>query len=167
MKSKNNPNLYVKKDEEGNVALVSLHVDDLIITGSASHLIEDIKIQLSQMFEMKDLGEIHYCLGLKIWRKVGKTMITQSKYTRGILERFNLSETKPVTTPLEQNVKLSSVDDTKEVNGTLYRQLVGSLNYLTTTRPNIAYSVNILSQLMAKPLESHWIAAKKALRYLK
>jgi hypothetical protein len=65
--------------------------------------------------------------------------------------------------PLEQNAKLYSDDGTKEVDGTLYRQLVGSLNYLTTTRPDIAYSVNILSQFMAKPCESHWKDAKKVL----
>ena len=94
-------------------------------------------------------------------------MITQSKYTREILERFNMSGSKPVTTPLEQNVKLYSVDETKEVNGTLYQQLVERLNFLTTTRPNIAYSMSILSQFMPKPLESHWVAAKKVLRYLK
>ena len=119
------------------------------------------------MFEMKDLGELHYCLGLEIWREDGKTMVTQSKYTREILERFNMQECKAASTPLDQNVKLSSVDETKEVNGTLYRQLVGSLNYLTTTRLDISYSVSILSQFMAKPLESHWIAAKKVLCYLK
>jgi hypothetical protein len=101
VKSKNDPNLYFKKDENGNVALVSLYVDDLIIIGNASHLIEDIKIQLSQMFEMKDLGEIHYFLGLEIWREDGKTMVTQSKYTREILERFNMNECKAVSTPLE------------------------------------------------------------------
>ena len=72
-------------------------------------------------------------------------MITQSKYTKEILERFHMSGSKPLETPLEHNVKLSSVDETKEENGILYRQMVGSLNYLTTTRPNIAYSVSILS----------------------
>ena len=70
---------------------------------------------------MKDIGEIHYCLGLEIWREGSKTMITQSKYTKEILERFNMSESKLVSTPLEQNVKLSSVDETKEENGILYR----------------------------------------------
>ena len=94
-------------------------------------------------------------------------MITQSKYTREILERFNMSGSKPVTTPLEQNVKLSSVDETKQVNSTFYRQLVGILNYLTTTRPDIAYAVSILSQFMANLSEIHWNAAKKVLRYLK
>lgn len=146
--------MYVKNDENGNVALVSLYLDDLIITGSASHLIEDIKIQLAQSFEMKDLGEIHHCLGMDIWREGNKTMVTQSKYTREILERFNMSESKAVSTPLDQNAKLSSLDETRAANGILYRQLVGSLNYLTTTKRDIAYSVSILSQFMAKPLDS-------------
>ena len=104
---------------------------------------------------MKDLGEIHYCLGLEIWREGSKTMVTQSNYTREILERFNMRESKAVSTPLDQNAKLSSLDETRATNGILYRELVGSLNYLTTTRPNIAYSVSILSHFMAKPLESH------------
>jgi hypothetical protein len=64
-------------------------------------------------------------------------------------------------------VKLSCDDGSKEVNGTVYRQMLGSLNYLTTTRPDISYSVSVLSQFMAKPHESHWNAAKAVLRYLK
>ena len=65
-----------------------------------------------------------------------------------------MSECKPVSTPLEQNVKINSNNETKEVNGTLYRQLVGSINYLTTTRSYVAYSINILGQFMAKPHDS-------------
>jgi hypothetical protein len=78
-----------------------------------------------------------------------------------------MSECKAMSTPLEQNAKLYNEDGSKKVDGTLYRQLVGSLNYLTTTRPYIAYSVNILSKFMAKPLESHSKDAKKVLLYLK
>jgi hypothetical protein len=69
-----------------------------------------------------------------------------------------------MSTPLEQNAKLYNDDGTKETNDTIYHQLVGSLNYLTTTRLDIAYSVNILSQFMAKPFESHWKVAKKVLQ---
>jgi len=110
---------------------------------------------------------MHYCLGLEVWRNDGRTLITQSKYTNEVLKRFHMNECETMSTPLEQNIKLRSDDGTKEVNGTLYRQLVGSLNYLTTTRPDIAYAVSILSQFMAKPHESHWIDAKRVLRYLK
>eukprot|EP00253_Pinus_taeda_P013087 PITA_13087 len=156
MRSKNDPNLYIKEDEIKNVVLISVYVDDLIIIGNACKLIEEIKNQLSHVFEMKDLGELHYCLGLEVWREFGKTLITQSKYTREILKRFNMTKCKATSTPLEQNVKLCSDDGTKEVNGTMYRQLVGSLNYLTTTRPDIAYSVSILSQFMGYS-DSNWV----------
>ena len=68
---------------------------------------------------------------------------------------------------MQQDVKLSCDDGLKEVNGTMYRHIVGSLNYLTTTRPDIAYSVSLLSQFMEKSQEIHWNAAKAVLRYLK
>ena len=92
----------MKKDQEGNTSLISLYVDDLIITGNACELITEIKNQLSQEFEMKDLGELHYCLGLEVWRESGKTMITQSKYVREIHNRFNMSDCKVSTIPLEK-----------------------------------------------------------------
>ena len=76
-------------------------------------------------------------------------------------------ECKSVSTHLDQNMKLYSNDGSKEADGTLYHQLVGSLNYLTTTRPDISYSVSILSQFLAKPCETRWKAAKQVLRYLK
>ena len=136
---------------------------DLIITSSAYKLIEEIKIQLSREFEMKDLGELHYYLGIEVWREPSKTLITQSKYTNEILKKFNMSDCKAMSTPLEQNSKLYKEDGTKEANGTLYCQLVGSMNYLTTTRLDIAYSVSILSQFMAKTSGNHWNAVKKVL----
>ena len=77
-----------------------------------------------------------------------------------------MQDCKTASTPLEQNFKLSCGSDTSEVNGTLYRQMVGSLNYLTTIRPDISYSVSILSQFMANPLEVHQNATKRVLRYL-
>jgi hypothetical protein len=84
VKRKSDPNLYIKKYEDGNVALISLYVDDLIIIGNAHTLIDEIKSQLSQEFEMKDLCELHYCLGLEVWREPGKTLITQNKYTKSV-----------------------------------------------------------------------------------
>ena len=126
--------------------MVSLYVDDLIITGGAYHLIAYIKIHMSQKFEMKDLGGLHYCLGIAFWREAGKTLIPQSKYVREILNIFQMSECKAVSTPLDQNMKMYSNYGSKEGDGTLHRKLVGSLNYLTTTRSYISYSVTILRQ---------------------
>ena len=78
-----------------------------------------------------------------------------------------MSECKNVSTHLDQNIKLNNIDGSKEADGTLYHQLVGSLNSLTTTRPSISYSVSILIQFFSKPCETHWNIAKKFLRYLK
>ena len=78
-----------------------------------------------------------------------------------------MDQCKSSIVTMQQNVKLSCVDGLKEVNGTMYRQMVGSLNYSTTTIPDIAYSMSVLSQFMVKPLESYWNAAKVVLRYLK
>ena len=75
MRSKSDPNMYTKFDEHGYIVLISLYVDDLIMTGNADKLIDEIKKQLSQVFEMKDLGELHYCLGLEVRRKQGQTFV--------------------------------------------------------------------------------------------
>ena len=112
---KSDPHMYVKKDETRNVAIISLYVDDLIITGSACKLIEEIKSQLGQEFEMKDLGELYYYLGIEVWKDPGNALITQRKYTREILIRFNMNECKEAFIPLEHNVKQYSDDGTKEV----------------------------------------------------
>ena len=81
----------------------------------------------------------------EVWKETSKTMITQSKYVREILKRFNMSDCKASSIPLDQNLKLYSEDGTKDADGTLYQQLVRSLNCLTTTRPDIAYAVSVLS----------------------
>ena len=78
-----------------------------------------------------------------------------------------MDKCKSFVVPMQQNVKLSCVDGLKEVNDTMYRQTVGSLNYITITRPDISYSMSVLSRFMEKPLEIHWNATKEVLRYLK
>jgi hypothetical protein len=167
MRSKSDQKLYTKFDEQGYIVLISLYVDDLIITGNAEKLIDEIKEQLSKVVEMKYLGELHYCLGLEVWRNTRQTFVCQSKYIREILKRFKMDQCKSSTIPMQQNVKLPCDDGSKEVNGTIYRQMVGSLNYLTTTRPDISYSLSLLSWFIMKPHESHWNATKGVLRYLK
>lgn len=89
------------KDEQGCVVLISLYVDDLIITGDTTYLIDEIKQQMSQMFEMKHLGELRYCLGLEIWRDSGQTFLSQAKYVKGLLEKFKMDQCKPALVPLQ------------------------------------------------------------------
>jgi hypothetical protein len=98
----------LKKMKKEMLSLISLYVDDIIITCSACKLVEEIKIHLSQEFEMKYLGELHCCLGIEVWRELGKTLISQSKYTKKILRNFNMTKCKAMSTPLEQNANLYS-----------------------------------------------------------
>lgn len=120
-RSLNDPNLYTKYNNQGQIILISLYVDDMIITGNANNLIKEIKQQMSQVFEMKDLGDLHYCLGLEVWKDFGQTFLTQGKYARTLLERFRMEQCKTTTTPLQQNLKLSGDDGTKQVDATLIR----------------------------------------------
>eukprot|EP00253_Pinus_taeda_P008596 PITA_08596 len=88
----------------------------MIITGNANSLIKEIKQQMSQEFEMKDLGDLHYCLGLEVWKDSGQTFLTQGKYAGNLLERFRMEQCKTAATPLQQNLKLSNDDGTKQVS---------------------------------------------------
>jgi len=94
---------------------------------------------MSQVSEMKDLGELHHSLGVEDYRDFGQTFLSQSKYLRSLLENFRMDHCKTTVVPLQQNIKLHNDDGSKEADVTLYRQLVGTLIYLTTTRPDLAY----------------------------
>ena len=93
-------------------------------------MIDAMKATLSHAFEMKDLGKMHYCLGIGVWKENGRTLITQSKYANKLIQKFNMQDCKATCTPLEHDFKFSCDSDTSEVNGTLYRQMVGSLKPL-------------------------------------
>lgn len=144
-----------------------MYVDDLILTGSSEVLMRQEKDSLNHEFEMKDLGLLHYCLGIETWRHREYTFLTQSKYIHTLLDTYNMLECKALDTPAEASLKLNYALDEKQVDATHYRSLVGSLIYATITRPDISYAVGLVSQFMQDPRESHWKAAKRILRYLK
>jgi hypothetical protein len=100
MRRKSDPNLYTKFDEKGHVVLISLYVDDLTITGNFEKLISGIKKKMSHVFEMKDLVELHYCLGLEVWRNVGQTFVSQGKYVKEVLKKFKMDECKVSYVPM-------------------------------------------------------------------
>jgi hypothetical protein len=107
---------------------------------------------LASKFEMKDLGMMHYFLGLEVWQRSDEILLSQGKYTFEILKKFGMLNLKPVVTPMVMNLKKLSVSssDSDEIDMTLYRQLIGSLMYLVNTRPNICYAVSALSQFMSQ-----------------
>ena len=112
--------------------IIVLYVDDLILTG-AELLIHSCKAALAKEFEMKDLGLLHYFLGLEIWQRKGGLFVSQGKYAWEILENFNMHGCKPVDTPLPGGWRKEDATSAEVVDATVYRQLVGSLMYLVTT----------------------------------
>eukprot|EP00253_Pinus_taeda_P009256 PITA_09256 len=141
--------------------------DDLIITGSSAHLIHGIKQDLCRTFDMTDLGLLHYCLGIEVWQTESHICLSQSKYAKNLVDRFIMQDCKPASTPMEPGLKLSAQSSSPPVDETLFRQLVGSLIYLTATRPDISFSVSYISRFMSAPKADHWIAAKCVLRYVR
>lgn len=159
------PNLYFKVIN-GNMLILILYVDDLLITGE-DHLIIQCKKDLASEFDMKDLGSLHYFLGLEVWQKPDGIFLNQGKYTIDILKRFGMWDCRPMSTPMETNLhKLKAAAESKLANPTLYRQIIRSLMYLVNTRQDICYAMNALSQFMCEPREIHLVAAKHILKYL-
>ena len=117
---------------------------------------------------MKDLGLMHYFLGLEVWQHEDEIFLSQGRYTIDILRRFGMMDCKSMTTPMMMNLKKLSgvVADSNLVDPTVYRQLVGSLMYLVNTRPDIYFAVSTLGQFMCESRKMHWVAAKHVFRHL-
>jgi hypothetical protein len=146
--------------------ILLLYVDDLFLTGEEK-LITEYKKRLASKFEMKDLGLMHYFLGLEVWQSPERIFLNQGKYRVEILKRFDMLECKPMNTPMEAKLKLLVDTSSKLIDATLYIQIIGSLMYLTNTRPGICFSVNTLSQFLVEPRRVHLVATKHVMRYLK
>ncbi|CAL8085814.1 unnamed protein product [Prunus armeniaca] len=150
-----------------NTIYLLLYVDDIIVTGSSSTLLQNFIDALGRGFDIKDLGQLHYFLGLQVLHNNGSLHVHQLKYAVDLLRKHNLHHSKPVSTPLAAKVSLSLLDGTPLASPTEFREIVGSLQYLTLTRPDIAYAVNTVAQFMSSPRAPHLIAAKRILRYVK
>ena len=118
-------------------------------------------------FEMKDMGLLHYFLGLEIWQHDGELFVSQGKYAKEILGMFNMERCKAMNTPILGNQRKDDATSGEVVDATVYRQLVGLLMYLVNTRLEIFYAVNQLSQAMVKPNKLFWKAGKHVQRYLR
>jgi hypothetical protein len=144
-----------------------IYVDDIIITGSDSVTIQTLISKLQHEFPLKDLGPLHFFLGIQASRTPTGLHLCQAKYIHSILTRTNMLEAKSAKSPSSSGSKLSKFDGTQLPDPTEYRQIVGALQYCTLTRPYISFSVNQLCQHMHAPTSTHWSASKRVLRYLK
>ena len=139
----------------------------MIFTGNDDYLIENFKSVMKEEFEMTDMGLLRYFLGIEVDQNKTGIFISQEKYVNEVLSRFNMQDSKAAITPTVMGLKLSKEDSNKDFDPSVYKSIVGSLMYLTATRPDIMYAVSLISRFMEKPKETHWQAAKRILRYVK
>jgi len=164
--TKSDTSLFIKFSKVATV-FVLIYVDDIIITGSSSLAIQNLIKILHTNFALKDLGKLHYFLGIETtWTPEGNLHLSQSKYIRDLLRKTNMTGASPQPTPMISSLRLTQEGSTAISDPTLYRSVVGSLFYITITRPELAFLVNKVCQYMTNPQEHHWKAVKRILRYL-
>jgi hypothetical protein len=165
VRCKSDPNVYMLKATDSLLLLV-LYVDDLLITDCSNSMIAAVKRILHDGFLMTDMGLLHFFLGLEISQDASSIKLSQAKYAQDLLERFHMLDCKSTPTPFLSRVKLEDGGETLMVDNTLYRQLVGSLLYLTHSRLDLSYAVGAVCRFMQELHELHWKAAKHILRYV-
>ena len=167
--------VYLKRSKK-SVLILSLYVDDILLAGNDLNSIVATKEWLSSTFEMKDMGEANYVLGVKIVRDRSKKLLclSQETYIKKILERFRMHNSKPIDTPMEKGGTLSLDDSPRtdeeknQMSKVPYAQAIGSLMYaMLCTRPDICYAVGIVSRYQSNPGHKHWQAVKRIFRYLR
>lgn len=146
--------------------IVVVYVDDIIFGGDKDIMCKDFAGQMKTEFKMSMLGELSYFLGLQISQKEKGIFISQTKYMKYTLKEFQKEDNKPVSTPMVTGCKLSKLDESPEVEKTLYRSMIGSLLYLTTSRPDIVQVVCMVARLQVAPKQSQLNAVWRIFRYL-
>eukprot|EP00253_Pinus_taeda_P027989 PITA_27989 len=130
-------------------------------------LIENFEAIMKEEFEMTDMGLLRYFLRIEVDQNENGIFISQARYVNEVLGRFNMQVCKAAITPTVMGLKLSKEDSSKDFDPSLYKSIVGSLMYLTATRPDIMFDVSLISRFMERPKEAHWQATKRILRYVK
>lgn len=146
--------------------LVLVYVDVIIGTISSSHQISNFIARLAGKLSLNDLGSLSYFLGVEVIPQPHGILLSQHKYILDIITRAKMSHCKPISTPINTSEPLTLKGGIPYQAPTDYRTLVGALQHLTLTRPNISFTVNKLSQFMCAPTTLHWIALKRLIRYL-
>ncbi|XP_050895755.1 uncharacterized mitochondrial protein AtMg00810-like [Lathyrus oleraceus] len=158
--------LFTKFSHDGKVDVLIVYVDDIVLTGDDTVEMTRVKEKLAVDFEIKDLGFMRYFLGMEVARSKNGIMVSQQKYIIDLLKETGMSGCHPADTSMDPNAKLWGECNVSVDTGR-YQRLVGKLIYLSHTQPDIAFSVNVVSQFMHSPFEEHFEAVYRILRYLK
>jgi hypothetical protein len=164
--SKADSSLFLFKSKIVTIFIL-IYVDDIIITASQPSAISELLQLLRMDFAVKDLGNLHYFLGVEVQHTNSGLFLSQRRYIEDLLRRTNMHEAKPISSPMSSSIGISAFIGDPMEDPSLYRSTVGSLQYLSLTRPDLAFSVNRVCQFMHHPTKLHWQAVKRILRYLK
>ncbi|GJR62961.1 putative ribonuclease H-like domain-containing protein [Tanacetum coccineum] len=158
---------YIKLLELGNILLVQVYVNDIIFGSTKNELCNAFEKLMHEKFQMSSIGEFTFFLGLQVQQKKDGIFISQDKYVVEILKKFRFTEVKTTSTPMETQKPLLKDEDGEEVDVHMYRSMIGSLMYLTSSRPDIMFVVCACARYQVNPKVSHLHAVKRIFRYLK
>ncbi|GJY33624.1 retrovirus-related pol polyprotein from transposon TNT 1-94 [Tanacetum coccineum] len=158
--------LFTKK-KNSNLIIVQIYVDDIIFGSTCQELCDDFAKIMHDEFEMSMMGELNFFLGLQIKQLEDGIFFNQSKYIKEMLKKFGLEDSKPMKTPMSTETKLTKDEEGESIDNTKYRGMIGSLLYLTASRPDIMFSVCLCARFQEDPKTSHLEAVKRIFRYVK
>jgi len=162
---KADPTLFTRKVDK-DIFVCQIYVDDIIFGSTNQIWCEDFSRIMTKRFEMSMMGELTFFLGFQIKQLKDGTFISQTKYTKDMLKKFNMEDAKPIKTPMSTQGHLDLNEDGKSVDQKVYHSMIGSLLYLCASRPDIMLSVCMCARFQANPKECHLMAVKRILRYL-
>ncbi|KAJ9551554.1 hypothetical protein OSB04_015599 [Centaurea solstitialis] len=165
-KGKIDPTLFIKTEGD-DILLVQIYVDDIIFGSTNSDMCTWFSDLMTTRFEMSMLRELSFFLGLQVLQKPDGILINQSKYIRDLLKRFHMDTSSVAKTPMASGTLIGADPKGKPVDQKTYRAIIGSLLYLTASRPDIMFATCFCARFQANPKESHMMAVKRILRYLK
>lgn len=163
--TEHDPSLFVQLSPHG-VLILLVYVDDIIITGSSHALVQSFITRMHGEFQMKNLGDLKYFLGIEVQHSDTSLLLHQTKYARELIHRAGVDDCKPMPTPVTPSSNTNGADEPFD-NPRLFRSLVGGLHYLTVTRPDIQLAVNMVAQRMHAPTVQDFHQLKRILRYIK
>ncbi|GJV54825.1 copia protein [Tanacetum coccineum] len=158
--------LFTKK-KSSNLIIVQIYVDDIIFGSTCQDMCDEFAKIMHDEFEMSMMGELNFFLGLQIKQMKDGIFFNQSKYIKEMLKKFGLEDSKPMKPPMSSDTKLTKDEKCESVNNTKYRGMIGSLLYLTTSRPDIMFSVCLCARFQEDPKTTHLKAVKRIFRYIK
>ncbi|GKE05513.1 putative ribonuclease H-like domain-containing protein [Tanacetum coccineum] len=165
-KGKIDKTLFIRRDKS-DILLVQVYVDDIIFGSTKKSLCTEFEKMMHKKFQMSSMGELTFFLGLQVKQKDNGIFISHEKYVTEILKKFGFSDVKTASTPMETHKPLLKDTYGKDVDEHLYRSMIGSLMYLTSSRPDIMFAVCAYVRFQVNPKSSHLHAMKRIFRYLK